>query len=86
MTLGAFILLATTVLPASAESGKVSAKMQTPAESTKLVTIDDSVPTLTESVLIQAEPETQQTKGRRCRWVKGTGLVCNGGQFGTFNL
>ncbi|MBD3884721.1 hypothetical protein IFO70_23575 [Phormidium tenue FACHB-886] len=43
--------------------------------------------------LLQPLPETTQqyinggknSNGRRCRWVKGKGLICDGGAFGTFN-
>lgn len=27
----------------------------------------------------------KNSNGRRCRWVKSIGLVCDGGSFGTFN-
>lgn len=42
------------------------------------------------STVLQGQDDTDQmaknSNGRRCRWVKGIGLVCDGGQFGTFTL
>ena len=32
-----------------------------------------------------AERFAKNGNKRRCRWVKGKGLICDGGSFGTFN-
>lgn len=34
----------------------------------------------------KAQDIAKNSNGRRCRWVKGIGIVCDGGRFGTFSL